>query len=493
MKRICISAFISIAGNIFLPNLNAQTQQLDLFKCIGIASDSSLQAFRARNMYLSSYWEYRSFKAARLPAVSLRMTPVQYNRNITKRYNYNENIEAYRTQQSLNMSGSLSISQNFDLTGGTFILDSDLGYMRNYGENTFIQFSSVPFRLGYSQSLFGFNSFKWEKKIEPLKFEKAKKQFTYQYEEIAENTVLYFFDYILAEKEYEMALENILATDTLYNIGLDRRKISAISQVDILTLELDIINADNTLKSAKWNLKASKKTLAIYLNLEGDFDLSIPEIPRKINIQEEDALSYAKEYNPDYVQYRQEIWEAEREVDRTKKTTLFDASVSASIGFNQAADNFSGAYRKPLQQDIMSVSLTIPILDWGIRKGKANIAKNNLNIVKVSILQNEQNLEQEIILAIDNFNIQQDLIDSSKKALSLSKSAYQITKDRFAIGKSDLSSLTLSLSRYKEAQRNYLSALKNYWISYFKIRKLTLYDFEKNRPIDVEIDKKLEF
>ena len=56
--------------------------------------------------------------------------------------------------------------------------------------------------------------------------------------------------------------------------------------------------------------------------------------------------------------------------------------------------------------------------------------------------------------------------------------AYNETKQRFMIGKADINSLTLSLNRQQEAQRNYITALQNYWLSYYKIRKLTLHDFE---------------
>ena len=54
--------------------------KLDLQKTIQLANDSSLEAFRTQNMYLSGYWEYRTFKANRLPSLTLNMTPAEYNR-----------------------------------------------------------------------------------------------------------------------------------------------------------------------------------------------------------------------------------------------------------------------------------------------------------------------------------------------------------------------------------------------------------------------------
>jgi len=56
----------------------------------------------------------------------------------------------------------------------------------------------------------------------------------------------------------------------------------------------------------------------------------------------------------------------------------------------------------------------------------------------------------------------------------------------------DVNTLTLSFNRRKDAQRNYLSILSNYWKNYYTIRKLTLFDFEKQESLSYQFDKLLE-
>jgi outer membrane protein TolC len=466
------------------------TKQLSLTESIEIAVDSSLQAFISQNMYLSSYWSYRSFRAARLPSLNLQTTPLQYSSDFTRRYDSYENIDVYRQQQSLYSHGNLSIRQNFDLTGGTFYIDSDLGYMRNFGENNYSQFSSVPIRVGYSQSLFGFNSFKWEKKIEPLKFEKAKTQFLYSREEISELAIQYFFNLAVAQMEYDMANDNVASSDTLYRIGQERQKIASISNADLLTLKLDVVNARNSLKNAEISLKRAMFDFISFLNIDKqtNVELELPGRPANITISPDDALKYAREQNPDFMGYIQELREAEREVDRTTKSSNFDASFSLSVGFNQVAPNFLEAYKKPLQQNVVSLSLSIPLIDWGVRKGRANMARNDLNVTKISIQQKEQKLEQDVVMTVNDFNIQQDLINSAEEALNLAVMAYNVTKERFIIGKADLNSLTLSLNRQNSAQRNYISSLRDYWQNYYKLRKLTLFDFIQQETLTKQFD-----
>lgn len=484
---------ISILLLLVLCGAGVQAQQvlrLDLKRTIALANDSSLSAFRYQNMYLSGYWEYRSYKAARLPSLSLNLTPAQYYRYITQRYDSQADIDVYREQQMFSAAAGLSLVQNFDLLGGTFYVDTQLDYLRNFGDVNSTQFSTVPFRIGYQQDLLGFNAFRWDRKIEPLKFEKVKKQFIYNSESVSEEAVNYFFSLAMAQTDYRLAEENLTTADTLYAIGEQRQKIAAISQTDLLTLKLDKVNARNTLKNAEITRKRSMSALATFLNQDKNtyIEIDLPSRPRYVDIPTDRALLLAKENNPTYLEQRQNVLEAEREVDRTKKESRFNASVNASVGFNQVADNLGAAYRNLLQQDLVSLTVSIPLVDWGVRKGKYNMARNNLNVVKIAARQEEISLEEDVMMTVSDFNVQQDLIASASEALDLAELAYDQTRRRFIIGKADISSLTLSLNRQQEAQKNYIQALQNYWLNYYKIRKLTLHDFESGMSLSDRFD-----
>lgn len=484
---------ISILLLLVLCGAGVQAQQvlrLDLKRTIALANDSSLSAFRYQNMYLSGYWEYRSYKAARLPSLSLNLTPAQYYRYITQRYDSQADVDVYREQQMFSATAGLSLVQNFDLLGGTFYVDTQLDYLRNFGDVNSTQFSTVPFRIGYQQDLLGFNAFRWDRKIEPLKFEKVKKQFIYNSESVSEEAVNYFFSLAMAQTDYRLAEENLTTADTLYAIGEQRQKIAAISQADLLTLKLDKVNARNTLKNAEIARKRAMSALATFLNLDKNtyIEIDLPSRPRYVDIPTDRALLLAKENNPTYLEQRQNVLEAEREVDRTKKESRFNASVNASVGFNQVADNLGAAYRNLLQQDLVLLTVSIPLVDWGVRKGKYNMARNNLNVVKIAARQEEISLEEDVMMTVSDFNVQQDLIASASEALDLAELAYDQTRRRFIIGKADISSLTLSLNRQQEAQKNYIQALQNYWSNYYKIRKLTLHDFESGMSLSDRFD-----
>lgn len=487
MKRIKI--FLAMAT--VAAALSAQPKYvLDLQRTIEIASDSSLQAFRNQNLYMSGYWEYRSFRAGRLPSLSLDLTPVSYNRYITQRYNYDENIDVYRAQQMYSADGGLNITQNFDPLGGTFFIETSLSYMRNFGDVKSTQYSSIPVRIGYRQNLLGYNSFRWERRIEPVKYEKVKKEFLYNMEEVSETAVNYFFALALAQAEHRLALDNLASCDTLYTVGERRFKIAAISQADLLTLKLDKVNAQNSVENTRIALKRAMFTLASFLGIDKDAEISVvlPMAPSAKDISAELALTYAKVNNPTLLGHKQNILEAQRDVSKTKVEQRFQANLSASVGFNQVAPHLKYAYRDLMRQDLVSFTVTIPLLDWGVGKGKVNMAKNNLNVVEIAARQAELSIEEDVIMTVSDFNIQQQLVSSAIEALDLAETAYAQTRQRFIIGKADINSLTLSLNRQQDANKNYISALQNYWLSYYKLRKLTLFDFETNRELASKFD-----
>lgn len=91
-------------------------------------------------------------------------------------------------------------------------------------------------------------------------------------------------------------------------------------------------------------------------------------------------------------------------------------------------------------------------------------------------------------MTVSDFNIQQSLVASALEALDLAETAYEQTKQRFIIGKADINSLTLSLNRQQDANKNYLASLQNYWLSYYKLRKLTLFDFETGMELTNKFD-----
>ena len=57
--------------------------------------------------------------------------------------------------------------------------------------------------------------------------------------------------------------------------------------------------------------------------------------------------------------------EAESNVAQAKANAGLKADLYLRFGLTQTAENFSSTYRHPLDQQAVSIGITLPILDWG--------------------------------------------------------------------------------------------------------------------------------
>ena len=72
-----------------------------------------------------------------------------------------------------------------------------------------------------------------------------------------------------------------------------------------------------------------------------------------------------RENHPVYREQQQKIIEAQQNVDKTRKERFMEANIDLSVGFNQVADEIGSAYRRPMQQDMVSVGVKDSISGLG--------------------------------------------------------------------------------------------------------------------------------
>ena len=457
---------------------------------IAIAQDSSLTAFKYKNMYLASYWEYRNYKSDRLPSLSLQLTPVTYNRQLISRYDSESDMDVYRQQKSYSASGNLILSQNFTPLGGTFTINTSLDYLRYFGVTTYNQFTAVPLSVGYSHSMFGYNKFRWDKKIEPIKYEKAKLQYLYNAEQIANTALVYFFNLAQAQYKLKNAKDQVVRCDSLYAMGKLKFQIASITKTDLMTLELDVLNAKNSVYEAEVAIKKASLSLAMFLGIDknAEIELILPDNPNEFDVDIQKALDLMSKNSYLILEKLQTVTEAESELDRVKKQNRFTASVNASVGFNQQAEKIDDAYADPLRRDVVSVSLYVPIVDWGVRKGQRNRAENNLNIARIDQEQNMQELEQNLIVTISELKSRYYLLQSAQESQRIAQEVYNENVKRFQNATISITELSSSQQRLQSALDNYVASMNQYWSCYYSLRKQTLYDFATGTSLSEQFD-----
>lgn len=199
MKKFLITTLIIFGfALISMPETKGQdVQKLTLEQVLELASEQSPNALIAKHRFRASYWQYRTFVAEYRPSLTLSGTLPDYNRIYEKEYDYATGQESYVEKNTNNSSLNLGISQNVGLTGGSFYIQSDLTRFDVLGTNNSVQYITAPVSIGFSQPLFRYNSLKWQKKIEPLKYEEARKTYLEAVEGVHLMAVQYFSTLLL--------------------------------------------------------------------------------------------------------------------------------------------------------------------------------------------------------------------------------------------------------------------------------------------------------
>jgi outer membrane protein TolC len=138
-----------------------------------------------------------------------------------------------------------------------------------------------------------------------------------------------------------------------------------------------------------------------------------------------------------------------------------------------------------MDQQYISIGLSLPILDWGRGKGRVELARSQRDLVKTQVAQAETDFAQNIRRIVAQFNLAARRVGISRRTAETAERHYEVARRLYVLGKNTVLELNTALSEKDSARQAAMSALENYWSLYFTLRSLTLYDFEKNREIEV--------
>ena len=462
-----------------------QRVTLDLDRTVRLATDSSLAVQKYQSVYDASRYKYLSWKASRKPQFSLESTPIMYQRYMTQRYLSAEDLDVYRQQRMFYSQAGIYATQTMESWGGEFYGSTQLGFLRTFGDDDKTQYMSVPIKVGYKQDLLFFNPLKWNRQIEPMKLTLAEKTLAYGIETTSEEAVGKFFTLALAQEQLRMAEEYLASCDTIYSIAERRFRIASISKAELSILELEKTNARTTLANARISRSRAAQDLATYLGMERstNIELIIPAVMQNLHVDAKEAIQHARENNPQYLSSREAVTEARRDAERARIEKNFSMSLDASIGLNQVADRFADAYRHLLSQDMATITLSVPLKDWGKRKNAYLAARSTVEATERAEQEAARDTELDVALTVADFNERQDIVETARQALTIAEDAYAQTLQRFIKAQADAYSLSIAQSHWQTARQNQIASLQNYWLAYYHLRRLTLYDYQHHQPI----------
>lgn len=495
LRCLLITAlFIGVVENVYSQSANEGGQYhftMSLQDVIETAHAQSPSAVLAKHNFIVNYWQFRTYKAQFLPALNIQGSLGNYNRSLVPLQDAQTGEIGYLENNNLSNSLGLSIDQNLPFTGGSLSIVTSLNRLDQFSPTDMVTYNSQPVKITYNQPINAYNSLKWEKKIEPKRFELAKREYLSAMESITIAASTYFFDLLLAQKKVEMAQESYRNTGQMYRIARERFAIGSITKDELLQMELKLLNDSLSIGDNQLAQKTAMQRLRNFLGYNDKVGISLKEPPMNMDIviDFEDVMNLIALNSPEILENEIQILSAHEAIAKAESNAGLTASLYAQFGLNQVGEDLNRAYRSPLDQEILGLSVFLPIVDWGLGKGKVKVAKSQAKVVESQIEQAENKLREDITLQVLRFNQQGGQCNVSRKADEVGRNRYATTKERFLNGTVSVTELNNAQQEMDNARLRYLQELSNYWIYYYSIQKATLFNFITNGEVDANFEE----
>ena len=446
---------------------------LTLSETVEMAQQQSNDALAAKHSLEAAEWNYRYYQANYLPSVSLSSSP-SLNRQVSS-ITQPDGTNVFVRQNQLSTDLSLSISQNVALTGGRLFVNSNIYRQDEFEQHTH-GYSSVPFSVGYQQSIFGHNSLKWARRTEPLRVRIARKQYQETMELVAARASNYFFSLASAQTNLDIARQNYAVSDTLHQYALRRYERGSITENEMLQLEVSRLTEETNQLNAEAEVEESMLALKSYLGIKDAVSLRVvPDtLIHDVIIDANEALELALSNNPDPEQLRLNVLESQSSLAAAKANRGLKADLYVQFGLSQTGTTLGEAFSKPLSQQYGSLTLSLPLLDWGRGKGQVRVAKSRLELTRTQSEQAMEDFRLNVLKMVRQYNLQGYRVRIAYRTRETALRRYEVARWLYVQGRSSLLELNTSINEKDNAQRAFIGALQTYWGLYYGLRSLTL-------------------
>jgi outer membrane protein TolC len=456
----------------------SEPMRLTLADAIARAREHGTAAVQARATHEAAAWRARAFHGRLLPQVSLSATAPNVNRSIIPVLR-DDGTTVFVPQRQTESSLLLNITQRLPITGGDFTVSSGLTRLDRFGETDSRIWRSTPVEVSLRQNLFRTNTLAWDSREQELRARVAERQYLEANEDVAVSTVGAFFEAYIAVFAVRNATRNIALNDSLFNTAKGRYEVGKIGENELLQSELALLRAQITLDGALLQRERNLAALRIALELPPDTPLELvppTEIPT-VNADSTRAEAEALQNRSQVLDLELQDVQARRRVVDARRATGLGATVTATAGFNQSAPLMEDAYRSLLQQQRFGLSVEMPLYLGGARSAEIQAAEADERRVAAGIENTFETMRHEVKFAVLEVAQARRLVASSAKADTVARLREESAKNRYLIGRIPINEFYQAQAESDNVTQQYLQALRGYWQAYYRLRRLTLFDF----------------
>jgi outer membrane protein TolC len=462
---------------------------LTLQEAIALAQEHGHQARAARAAHQAARYRDRAFRSRLLPQLSLGGTLPSYNRSIVQLLQLDtatgNAVTLFQPQAQTTTSLSMQLSQKLPLTGGDLFLSSSLTRLSLSGQGALQTWSSTPVTIGLRQDIFRPNVAAWDRREQNVLVEEQERSYRQAMEDVAvQTTGLFFADYA-ARKALDNAVTNVGVNDTLYRLNTGRFQVGRIGENDLLQSQLALLRARTSLDAARLGYERATAELRLALGLPADRPLAVavtaagpdlePDTARAVSEALRNAATVSDVALADV--------QARRRVTEAQLADGIGATLQASYGYNATAPSMHLAYQNLLEARQFVLAVQLPLWQWGAHGSGVRAAEADRDRVTD---QSASTLEQ---LALDAKFAALELSQARRNvalltvADSVAAKRFEVAYNRYVIGKITIDNLYIAQTEKDAALVQIVGGLRDYWLAYYRLRRITLFDFAEGRAI----------
>jgi len=489
MIRIMKLSIFTAILIVFLSSSLWSQQTLSLEDALKIAAENNPEIRQAKLNLERSQHYYDASKAALKTQVNLRLTPLTYSKD--KMYvTSGIGSSGWQTYKTITSSGYLSIYQPIKWTDGTLRLTSGINWQKAEQESPWYQnYSSESFGnnlyLSYYQPIFTYNRIRLELKELELQLENASLYYGIQ-KLWLEKMVTQEFCYIYYDRiVLEVMKEALDFLEQSYEVIKQRADTVIVAEEELFQTEVSLAIKQSGLRNNQivYNNALDRFKVLIGIPIAEELDI-IADINKKdVIVDREKAIDHGTKHRLELRQREIYIEESLFQLIRSSALNEFRGSIDLSYRLADSDEQFIDTFDKPSQDQRISLSLEIPLFDWGRRKSYIKAAETTVESNKIRA-EDERN---EIIIGIRQayrqFENQIAQIEITSKSSKKAEATFKKFFEHYKTGNLPGVMLKIYLDQYSYQKLAYTMALIQYRLALLDLKIQSLWDFERNQQL----------
>lgn len=464
---------------LFLTSLMAQ-RVITLDQALEIAFDQSFTFKSAKYNLESNRKNLEAQKLGLLTSINMNFTLPRFNRSLDQQFNpTTEKFEYYKSESTF-LSSRLNISQPILYTNSTISILGELNWRKQKHKNGYSKLFYSDLVIDFNQPIFEYNDRAASLRQAEINEGKSSRNFSDVEFSLIYSVTQSFYDLYKTEQQMYIAEESVKQNEEQYKTAKNKFMAGLTPEDELLQQEIALARSKNSYLDAKNNFENTKNNFKhlIGLPLEETIKVDANIEFNKVKIDLDYAVKSALEKNSKLLNSQDNIELSEMSIDRVSALKRIKFNLNLRYGVNKTDENFDNLLNDLSDNRSVSLTMSVPVLDWGANSRRVEAAEAELNLSKEQFVDTKIELTKQVKAAYNNIISAEASVDVLKKTVELAERSYEISLERFRVGKITNFELAKVQSELTTSKLSNLTALINYQLAVANLERITLTKFK---------------